>query len=166
MVKVAVDELERYFTENKDKLADWCPVIAKNEDRHVEIFLTEVNGFPYFSVELDSEEVYATHTSSYVEAENAYKELLSTFICTEEDSKEAADKRAEEIAGAVEEMLGVLIEEDPREVGFDDEDMEDIASLVEQYLFEQYGVSVRHPTKTGGVLVQYPMDAVIGTKLA
>lgn len=156
---ITVDELWDYFCDNRRELANEYQMIAGDEDQGVEIYIAEERGFPRFSVEVDGEEVYNVQTCSYLHAERTYDELLTTYIYPDADYEYAEDgdsDRVLEITSAVEDLLSVLIEEDPLEAGITPGEIEEIASLVEEYLYDQCGFSVRHPTEADGVIIQYP----------
>ncbi len=151
MTEITVDKLWEYFTENKSSLANSYHLVASDKLQGVEIYLAEEKGFPFFSVEVDGEEVCASGTESRMEAETVYKNLLAVYISAEwDDIGGDGACRDMEISNAVEDLLRVLLEADPREdAGLTDEDMRDVALLVENYLFEQIGISVYHPAVAG-----------------
>lgn len=156
---ITADNILDYFFENIEALSKQYRMVASNEEQGVEVYMAEENGFPCFSVEVDGEEVYAVETCSYSEAEVTYEELYAMYVYPEmdyESTESDDDDRRNEIDGAVEDLLAVLIDGDPYKEGLSQCDIDIIASLVEQYLFDQYGISVRHPTEVGGVVIQYP----------
>lgn len=159
-MNITVDELWDYFCDNRRDLKENCHMIASDEEEGIEIYVTEERGFPCFSVEVDGEEVYYAETCSYIDAERTYRNILSTYICPEEDFNNIDDsdddERIREITGAVEDLVVVLIGEDPSSAGISGQEIDEIASIVEQYLSDQCGFSVRHPTLVGGEVVQYP----------
>lgn len=168
---ITVAELWDYFLEHRDELENEYQMIASNEEQGVEIYMTEEHGFPFFSVDIDGIEVQRSETCSCLDAENTYDQLLVLYIFDEneaegsnpnsyaedEDEGYLDDKdRVEEIVCAIEDLLYVLLEEDPIEAGISTNDIDEIASIVEQYLYDNHGISVRHPTNVDGKMVQYP----------
>lgn len=156
---ITVDELWEYFSANRSALANEYQMIASDEENGVEIYLTEEKGFPYFSVEVAGEEVHTAETCSFLDAERTYDDLLTLYVYPEEDyetQENDDDDRVNEITGAVEDLLSVLLEADPYEAGLTPQEVDEIASVVEQYLFDECGFSVRHPTEVDGAVVQYP----------
>lgn len=134
-------------------------MVASDEDLGIEIYLTEEKGFPCFSVESDGEEVYHVETYSYIDAERTYDQLLTTYIYPDADYDNIVDdddERVREITGAVEDLVSTLIETDPSKAGIAPQELDEIASLVEEYLFNECGFSVRHPTNVDGAVIQYP----------
>ena len=156
---VTSDELWDYFSENREALAKEYQMIASDEEQGVEIYLAEDRGFPCFSVEVDGEEVYTIETYSCLDAEKTYDQLLDMYVYPDVsgyEDIESANDRAQEVTCAVEDMLWILLEEDPLSAGISLQDIDEIAFLIEQYLFDQYGLSVRHPTEVDGAVIQYP----------
>ena len=49
-----------------------------------------------------------------------------------------------------------MLDEDPAKAGVSPQYIDEIASIVEEYLYENLGFSIRHPTEIDGVMVQYP----------
>lgn len=140
-------------------LVDSYHLIASNEENGVEIYLTDEKGFPYFSVEVDGEVVYGAETVSSLDAENTYLELLNTYVYSDEDASAEMDEddiRVKEITCAVEEMLTTLIEDDPYSAGMAPQEVDDLVSVIEEYLYDNCGISIRHPTEIDGAIVQYP----------
>lgn len=156
---ITVDELWECFSEHRKALANEYQVIASDEDQGVEIYVAEDGGFPCFSVEVDGEEVHNVKTYSYLDAEKTYDNLLSTYIYPDDDEEDYVsgdEERVNEIIGSVEDMLTVMLDEDPAKAGISPQEIDEIASIVEEYLFENFGFSIRHPTNVDGVMVQYP----------
>lgn len=156
---ITVDELWEYFLEHKKALANEYQLIASDEDEGVEIYIAEDRGFPCFSVEVDGKEVYNVKTYSYLDAEKTYDDLLSTYIYPDDDEEDYVsddEERVNEIIGSVEDMLTVMLDQDPAKAGISSQHIEEIASIVEEYLYENFGFSIRHPIEVDGVMVQYP----------
>lgn len=156
---IPVSTLWSYFCENRQDLLSNYHLIASNEEQGTEVYLTDEKGFPCFSVEVDGEVVYGAETVSYLDAENTYLELLNTYINIDEDDlikAEEDDLRVKEITRAVEGMLEILIEEDPYYAGMSPQDVDDLTSVIEEFLYEQCGISIRHPTEIDGAIVDYP----------
>lgn len=154
-----VDELWDYFCDNRRELADNLHLIANDEEQGVEIYITEEKGFPAFSVEVDGEEVYTVNSCSYIDAEKIYDTLLTTYIYPNSDYENIVDdddERVREITGAVEDMLSTLLEADPCEAGISPQEIDEITSMIEEHLCDEYGFSIRHPTNVNGTVVQYP----------
>lgn len=123
-------------------------------------------GFPAFSIEYEEEEIYFVETCSALDAKTTYEDLLHQYIYKSvissddsgeyEDEEDDAVARCEEISCAVYDLLYVLLEARPESCDFTDEDYDKIASVVEQHLFDNYGISVRHPTEADGAIIEYP----------
>ncbi len=164
MNEITVDELWEYFSEHRASLANNYHRIANNEADGIEIYLTEERGFPYFVVESDGEKVFETGTVSALDAEKTYNDLLYQYILPEMpdegdeylDEPDDDDIRVEEIKCAAEDFLLVLLEQHPEDCGLNSSDIDEIVSLVEQHLFDTFGISVYHPVEVDGVTVRYP----------
>lgn len=156
---IAAGGIWSYFWANRQALLDNYHLVASNEEEGVEIYLTDEKGFPYFSVEVDGEAVYTVETVSSLDAENTYLELLNTYVYPNEDNLTEEDddeRRVKEITSAVEEMLTTLIEDDPYSAGMSPQEVDELASVIEEYLSDNCGISVHHPTEVDGAVVQYP----------
>lgn len=169
MNEITVDELWEYFAEQRANLAENYHRIATNEVDGVELYLTEERGFPYFVVEVDGKKVFETGTISALDAERTYDELLSKYILPDTpvdddeyavedgmDDPDEDDVRVDDIECATEDFLRVLLEQHPEDCGLDDQDIDEIVSLVEQHLFDNFGISIYHPVVIDGVTVRYP----------
>lgn len=166
MNEVKVDDLWDYFVQHRSELANSYHMIASSEDGQFEIYLTEEEGFPAFSIECDEEEVYFVETCSALDAKTTYEDLLHQYIYKGvvdsgesdeyEDEVDTMADRCDEINCAVYDLLYVLLEVKPESFNITDDEIEEIASVVEQHLFDEYGISVRHPTEADGVIVEYP----------
>ncbi len=153
---IPVDGLWDYFLTHRSELKNSYHLIADNKEAGVEIYLTEEDGFPYFSVEVDGSTEYETGTVSALDASKEYDDLLTMFIYSEDENDDEDSCRVQDIIAATEDLLAILIEEHPYDAGLLPEDVQKIAEMVEQYLFDNMGISVRHPTEVDGVIVQYP----------
>lgn len=166
MNEVKVDDLWDYFVQHRLELANSYHMIASSEDGEFEIYLTDEYGFPAFSIEYEEEEIYFVETCSALDAKTTYEDLLHQYIYKSvissddsgeyEDEEDDAVARCEEISCAVYDLLYVLLEARPESCDFTDEDYDKIASVVEQHLFDNYGISVRHPTEADGAIIEYP----------
>lgn len=148
-----------YFSAHRTDLANNYHMIASDEESGVEIYLTEENGFPCFTVEVDGCTEFEEQTSSKVDAEKTYDNLLDLFVADSElcDENEDTDSvRIHEILTAARDFLEVLIEKDPSNAGIEPWDIDEIVSVVEERLFYDMGISVRHPANIDGKIVQYP----------
>ena len=158
---ITVGNLWDYFCENRQDLKNNYHLIASDEEQGIEIYLTNEKGFPCFSVEVDGEEVYGAETVSVIDAENTYIELLNTYLLSDycdQTEAEEDDERVAEITRAVEAMLETLIEDDPYFVGMAPQEVDELISVIEEFLFDHCEISVRHPTYRDGVMVQYPFE--------
>lgn len=162
---IASGKLWNYFVKNKEALEKEYHRIAVNGDGDVEIYLAREKGFPYFSVEVDGEQVYTAETVSSLDAETTYEELLSLYITPDEgeveddfqyDDLDEDEERVTDITCAMEDLLQVLLDADPYKVGMSPQQVDELVSIVEQHLYDDYGFSVRHPTFVDGITVQYP----------
>lgn len=158
---ITVDELWEYFSEHRKELANEYQVIASDTEQGVEIYIAEEGGFPCFSVEVDGKEVFREKTCSYLDAENTYDRLLTIYLYPDDEYDEYEpdddDERVREITGAVEDLVTVLVGEHPEDAGISQQEIDEIASVVEQYLYDNLGFSVRHPTVLeDGSVIQYP----------
>lgn len=167
MNEVKAEDLWDYFVQHRVELANSYHMIASSEDEEFEIYLTEEEGFPAFSIEYDGEEVYFVETCSALDAQTTYEDLLHQYIYKgvidsgesddyEEDEVTEMANRCDEINCAVYDLLYVLLEGKPESFSITDDEIEEIASVVEQHLFDEYEISVRHPTEVDGVIVEYP----------
>lgn len=169
MNEITVDELWEYFVKQRADLANNYHMIASNDVDGIEIYLTEECGFPYFVVESDGEKVFGTGTVSAFDAVKTYDDLLTKYILPEvptegddylpEDGLDEPDEdevRVEEIECAAEDFLLVLLEQHPEDCGVNFEDIDEIVSMVEQHLFDRFGISVYHPVEVDGCTVRYP----------
>lgn len=159
---IKIGELWDYFWVHRDALEKEYHMIASNPDTGVEVYLAKEKGFPCFSVEIDGEEVYTAETISSMDAEITYEQILTLYVYQddgddpEEDDVESDEDRITEITCAMEDLLQVLLDADPYKVGMDPQEVDELISIVEQHLHDDYGYSVRHPTEVDGVTVQYP----------
>lgn len=156
---VPAGELWDYFSSHRTDLANNYHMIASDEENGVEIYLTEDNGFPCFTVEVDGCTDFESQTSSEVDAENTYGNLLDLFIAGPEsydEDEEKDDIRIHEIFTAARDFLEILLEEDPSDAGVEPWDIDELVSAVEERLFYDMGISVRHPAQVNGKIVQYP----------
>lgn len=166
MNEVKVDDLWDYFVQHRSELANSYHMIASSEDDEFEIYLTDEDGFPAFSIEYEEEEIYFVETCSALDAKTTYEDLLHQYIYKSvvesddpgeyEDDEDDTAARCDEINCAVYDLLYVLLEAKPESCDITDADIDEIASIVEQHLFDNYGISVRHPTEAGGVIIEYP----------
>lgn len=163
---VPVYDIWDFFIEHFDELGKKFLLVASFPEDGLNIYITEENGLPYFSVDLDGKTEHEVSTTSRAGAENTYRNLLNLFL--EESDPEEVDEvlsneqldRVEEILCAVEDLLTVLLECHPDEVGIEDGDLDDIASSIEELLFDEYKCSIRHPTEVDGEVVEYPFGEV------
>lgn len=158
---VPAGKIWSYFRENSKDLEDKLHLVASDEEQGVEIYITNEKGFARFSVDVDGEEVYGADTVSSTDAENTYLELLYTYIHPNEDERimeEENDARLCEITRAVEAMLEILIEDDPYFVGMAPQEVDELTSVIEEFLWDHCEISVRHPTYIDGDVVQYPFS--------
>jgi len=170
MNEITVDELWEYFAEHRASLLSNYHRIASNVEDGIEIYLTEEHGFPFFVVECDGERVFETQTISALDAETTYEDLLTKYILPEvptesadeyqiEDDQDCTDQdedRVDEIECAAEDFLLVLLEQHPEDCGLDSTDIDEIVSMVEQHLFDRFGISVYHPVDVDGCTIRYP----------
>lgn len=156
---VLAEDIVNYFLDHVEDLSKEYQMVASNEEQGVEIYIAEENDFPCFSVDVDGKEVCAIKTCSLIEAEVTYEELYAMYVCPDDefsDEDKDCDNRRNEIDSAIEDLLTVLIQEDPYEAGLKPIDIDNIASIVEQYLFDECNISVQHPMRVDGAIVQYP----------
>lgn len=149
MDDVTVCELWEYFLKHKEKLENEFHLIASNEADGVEVYLTSEHGLPAFSVEVDGEEVYSIESHSKLDAEKIFDSILAQYIYPEVpetnsivysdyDDPDGFDDEFdpdEEILCAVDDLLRVILRADPKTEGVTRTDMQEIALLVEEYLF-------------------------------
>ncbi len=155
-VIVSVDEIKSYFNTNKINLRDEYRLVAEEEEDGIEVYITSEDDLPYFTVELDGTVEYEVKASSEAEIKTIYSQLLNLFIFGYETGLEEDDlERLTEIRNATIDYLSVLVEGDPEDY-FDDNCIEEIASAFEEYLYDAYGLSTRHPIVDGGKIIQYP----------
>lgn len=155
---VPVGEIRKFYNENRSNLVEEYCLVAEEQETSVEIYITDEGGFPYFVVEVDGANEYEAKASSETEIEKVYSQLLNLYVC-ETDDDEILDTddidRLGEIHCATIEYLSVLLECELEEC-FDDVCIEEIASAFEEYLYDAYGFSIRHPIVDDGRVVQYP----------
>lgn len=160
---IAVDEIRKFYNENKTALMDEYRLVADEEDAGVEVYITQEDGVPYFVVEVDGNNEYEAKASSESEIETVYAQLLNLYV-TEDNADEVFDEddidRIQEIHDATIEYLSVLLECEPDEC-FDDDCIEEIASAFEEFLYDAYGFSIRHPTVDGDTVIQYPFSGEV-----
>lgn len=157
-VIVSVEEIRGFFNMNKSSLRDEYRLVAEEEEDGIEVYITSENELPYFTVELEGVVEYEAEASSEAEIETVYSQLLNLFICGyESDPEKEADcaARVAEIYDATIEYLSILLEGNPRDY-LEDDCVEEIASVFEEFLYDSYGLSVRHPIVDGGKIIQYP----------
>lgn len=155
---VPVGEIRKFFNENRSALMEEYRLVAEEKGIGVEVYITDEGGFPYFVVEVDGANEYEAKASSETEIERVYSQLLNLYVCeTEEDGllDDEDINRIAEIHSATEEYLSILLEFEPSEY-FDDDCIEEIASAFEEYLYDTYGLSIRHPIVDGDKVIQYP----------
>lgn len=157
-VIVSVDEIWKFYEENRSHLREEYRLVAEDEESGVELYITEENGAPYFTVEIDSVVEYALAASSDDEIESIYRKLLTLYICEDDGevhlSSEDAE-RVDEIQSATIEYLSVLLEANPFDY-FDEGCIDEITSAFEEYLHDAYGYAVRHPFVDGDEVIQSP----------
>lgn len=161
MNEIAVDKLCEYFIEHRADLENNYHRIASNDADGIEVYLTEECGFPYFTVEKNGVKIYMTGTSSALEAMETYASILSDYILPDDGSDELHEDevRLEDIECAIEDFLIVLLGgRHPEDYDIGAQDMDEIVSIVEQHLFDNFGISVYHPTEIDGVVVRFPFD--------
>lgn len=155
---VSVGEIRKFYNENRFALQSEYRLVADEAEVGAEVYITEEEGLPYFTVEVDGIVEYESKASSEAEIEKVYSQLLNLYIC-ETDSDEVLDAedldRLGEIHSATIDYLSVLLECEPDEC-FDDDCIEEIASAFEEYLYDAYGFSIRHPIVDGDKVIQYP----------
>lgn len=155
---VSVDEIRKFYNENRFALQSEYRLVADEAEVGAEVYITEEEGLPYFTVEVDGVVEYEAKASSEAEIERVYSQLLNLYIC-EAESDEILDAedldRLGEIHSATIDYLSVLLECEPDEC-FDDDCIEEVASAFEEYLYYTYGFSIRHPIVDGNKVVQYP----------
>lgn len=156
-VIVSSGDIRKFYDENRFALKDEYRLVAEDDDVGVEVYITEENGHPYFTVEVDGTVEYEAQASSETEIETVYAQLLNLYISEdgEEDFSEEDLERISEINSATYDYLSVLLECEP-ESCFDDDCIDEIVSSVEELLCDVYGLSVRHPTADGNRVIQYP----------
>lgn len=167
-VSVPVDRLWDYFKEHQPELKNNLHLVAQQfddlTDEEIDIYLTDEGGYPYFSVEVDGNCEYEAESISKTNAEETYAKVLSLYILEdfepegEEDFAPEDDDRIAEIYCATEDLLWVFLEEDPEKMGITECDIDDITFAIEEMLFDEFGISVRHPENIDGKIVQYPFD--------
>lgn len=154
-----------FFQEHKKELSDNLLLVADNPDDGVEIYLTEECGMPFFQVEVMGECVCELDSVSKANAENNYQELLRAFIEPEDTGEIFTDEdldRLDELQCGAEDFLQVLLEQSPEKAGLDEDDIEAITGLVEEYLYENFNIPIWHPMivedeHTGEpVIIRYP----------
>ena len=155
---VPTSEIRKFFVENKDRLSDEFMLVGTNESDGAEIYLTEENGLPNFSVEYDSETEYSETADSLDEIEAVYEEFVSSYICKEVMDDEDTE-RVNNIFQYTTDYLSAMMECDPDDF-FDNIDVavEEIALAFENFLYNEYGFSVRHPYDAGNGIVEYPCE--------
>lgn len=155
---ISVGEIRKFYNENRSALAEEYRMVAEEPDAGVEVYITDDGGVPYFVVEVDGTNEYEAKASSETEIEKVYSQLLNLYIC-ETDENEVLDaddiERMQEIRNATIEYLSILLECEPEEC-FDDDCIEEITSAFEEYLYDAYGFSIRHPIVDGNKVIQYP----------
>lgn len=153
---IPVEEIRKFYNENRLSLQKEYRLVANQDDAGIEIYLTEENACPCFIVEMDGSIEYEASASSDLEIEKVYTQLLNLYICEEESDFSVDDlERIDEINFATCDYLSTLLECDPENC-LDENDIEEISSLVEEILYNEYGLSVRHPTVDGERVIQYP----------
>lgn len=163
-VNVQPSEVWEFFQQNRKELSEKYLLVASSDDGQVEIYITEENGMPFFTVDVNGECESEADCVSKVNAENNYRELIGLFLEDEAGSEifQPDDlDRLDEINCAADDFIRVLIECSPEYACLEERDLDDIVSIVEQHLYDVYGISVRHPTivenENGDAqVIQYP----------
>lgn len=148
-VDVQPSEVWEFFQQNRKELAEKYLLVASSDDGEVEIYLTEENGMPFFSVEVNGECESEADSVSKANAENNYRELLSLFIDSDGSSELFDDdelERLNEIQAAAEDFLSVLIGCYPEEACIEYDEIDQIVDLVEKFMYEECGIPIYHPT--------------------
>lgn len=163
---ISPESLLEFYQENLAELAEKYLLIAEDTESGIQIYMTEEKGLPYFMVEVDGKQEYEDTPTELHNAPKVYSSILNLYIDQERHGDEFFSdedmERIDEIAGAVEDLLCVLFETSAKDVGMSEVEFDEIADVVEQYLYENYGISVRHPTimtsddGESDVVVQYP----------
>lgn len=171
-IYVQPSEIWSFFQEHRKELASKYMLVADNHDDAVEIYLTEEDGMPFFQVEVAGKCESEADSISKVNAENNYRELISLFIECDRigeilDTEDV--ERLDEIKAAAEDFLFVLLGCSPEEACIEDDDVDQIVDLVEEFLCEQYGIPIYHPTiveneETGEAEVVMLYEAGEGTE--
>lgn len=158
------ESLMDFFDENRQALAERYINIARDEDGSVEVDLTSANGTPCFQVVQDGI-IVSEIMKTRAEAQGYYEDILkrSGFIeeltFDDDDTLEPVEyeedffnpftpeqeDRLDEISCAMEDLLGVLLGEDPARYGIADVDVDELCVEFAQRLYEKYGISVNFP---------------------
>lgn len=158
-ILVSPEDIWGFFWEHKEELSSKYLAVAEDEDAGIVIYMTEEGGLPYFQVEVDGSSEYEVETTSGDDAEESYKNIIKLYIDQSDEGFDDDDlDRLDDIHNAVEDMLNVMLEGNIEEFDIDENALEEIASIVEQYLADMYGVYVRHPIEVEDKIIQYPFD--------
>lgn len=172
-IKIFPEEVWLYFMENKTALSSAMHMIADNEETKTEIYITEEYGLPHFSIDVNGLSVYRETAISRPDAEDSYRRLIDTYLCSKPEKKEKAeasftaedDDRRDELLDAGLAFFQVLLGEDAEseimqqslegELG---ELIEDMVLEAGRYLHDEYGFSIYHPIIENGELLRFPFD--------
>lgn len=144
-IKVSFDNLWKFFEQNRKRLSREWILIASNESENTEVFISEHNHFPVFSVEIGGIEETKEETISQIDAEDTYKRILYLYVLEEDfndepdidDFTEAEEVRIAELVSAAKDFLSTVVDE-PSDVYFSEEELYSFLSLTEGFLSE-YG---------------------------
>lgn len=154
-------ELMEFFTDNRQTLNKDALCIAEDSLTGMEIWLTEKGGYPYFSVGCDEVIIHESECVSGADAIDTYRDLLNLYIddtedednvtvVVEEDEEEESlltddqEVRSDRIIMAVWDMLDVMTDNSTEELGIFPEDMTKLAYIIEQAVYDNYGIAIQH----------------------
>lgn len=162
-----------YQKHEKDFESDMI-LVAESQVSKTKIYLTSGAGFPVLVVEVNGSQAETFLNEDQI---RTYTQCLASLI-PEDDSvfdeskyfddegclSESDLDRLDLIQTATYEYLSTLFQDSPENLGIVSSDLEDIASRLEEILYDEYNISVLHPTvvetEEGAFVVQYPSDLI------
>ena len=182
-VEVAPRDILGFWLENVEELRENYLLLASNDDAGTAIYLTEENEKPILSVDMDGEEIVASHTDP-MELVDEYSHFIRLYISErsqnlgdeesddlkedldigpdiEEDFTDEQLLRIADIQCAMEDFLNVLMDMSLKDADLSEDDVNELVFLVEKALAEDYGISCRHPyIEEDGTVNEWPFLCV------
>lgn len=174
-IYVPPDRFWGFYQKHEEDFESDMLLVAESTISKTRIYLTSSNGFPALVIENDGSESTVVLNDVQI---RMYTQCLTSLIPKEDltvvESKYFADEellteddldRINLIQMATYSFLSTLFQDSPENYGIKTSDLECIASRMEEILYDNYGVSVLHPTviedDEGSFVVRYPFEDTI-----